>query len=130
MTQKAGCIKAWMGRARLLYEQLQPLEQAAEQLEDGCAYELMDNKRLQLRKLEYRARMESYDLLVSAKLTPREFTILQLHYIEYQSWNTIAERLNIGRRYALQVHVAALERLAEQADTLIGRALHKEVMAG
>jgi DNA-directed RNA polymerase specialized sigma subunit len=58
--------------------------------------------------------MELYDLLSGANLSPRQLTILTLHYLEYMSWTNISHKLHIERRYALQVHIAAIERLSEQ----------------
>ncbi|MDD2418536.1 MAG: hypothetical protein PHP68_05795, partial [Oscillospiraceae bacterium] len=51
-----------------------------------------------------------------ARLSPRQYTIMNLHYLQYYSWTKIADRLQIERRYALQVHIQAIERLSEQFE--------------
>jgi predicted DNA-binding protein YlxM (UPF0122 family) len=58
--------------------------------------------------------------LSKAKLTPRQFSILNLHYLQYESWTAISKRLHIDRRYALQIHIEALESLAAQLDGKLG----------
>ena len=55
-------------------------------------------------------------LLDDYQFTPRQYSILYLHYLNYRSWTQIAEILHIERRYALQIHKLALERLLEQIN--------------
>ena len=56
-------------------------------------------------------RMSSYDILQKAHLSPREYLVMHLHYLEYNSWTTIAKKLSISRRYTLQIHKRALNKI-------------------
>lgn len=117
MKKKVAEVRQWIGRAKKIYEQLCPYEQALEGLSDVCGIDPISRARDRLRSLESIARMELYEVLSKANLTPRQFSILNLHYLQYESWTRIAKRLNIDRRYALQVHIQAIERLAAQMDS-------------
>ena len=114
MTPQATAVRKWIGRARSIHDRLCPYEQAAKGLDGACGTDPILRERDRLRAQEAVARMELYEALAHSSLTPRQFTILNLHYLQYESWNRISVRLQIERRYALQVHTQAIERLASQ----------------
>lgn len=114
MTTKAMEIRQWLGRARQLNNKLQSYEEAADNLADSCGSERMHRECERLRLMEAAARMDIYEYFQNAALPPRQYTILCLHYLEYASWTRIAAKLNIERRYALQIHTQAVDQLCEQ----------------
>ncbi|MDD4414043.1 MAG: hypothetical protein PHR14_05740 [Oscillospiraceae bacterium] len=114
MTPNAAELRKWIGRALNIHDKLKPYEQAARGLGVACGTDIIFRERDRLRAQEETARMELCEMLAHAKLSPRQFTIINLHYLQYHSWNMIADRLQIERRYALQVHIQAIERLSEQ----------------
>ena len=116
MTQEATAIRLWIARAKTLHEKRTPYEEAAENLNGVCGADEIITERNRLRALEAVARMELYESLKTVTLTPRQFTVLNLHYLQYLSWTQIAETLHIERRYALQIHTQALERLVGQIN--------------
>lgn len=116
MKDKVTTVREWIGRAKRIYENLIGYEQALKSLEDVCGVEPIARRCEILRAQESAARMEIYEVLSKADLTPRQYSILNLHYLQYESWTRIADRLHIDRRYALKIHIQALERLAEQLD--------------
>lgn len=118
---QAMAIRQWIGRARGLNDRVQSYEEAANSLSEGCGGEPMCRERDRLRQLEATARLEIYDYLSGAVLTPRQYTVLYLHYLEYASWTRIAAKLNIERRYALQIHTQAVDQLCAQGGPLSSR---------
>ncbi|HBT65636.1 MAG TPA: hypothetical protein DEB10_13350 [Ruminococcaceae bacterium] len=116
MTARAAALRQWIGRAKKIHDKLYPYEQAVRNLDGACGIDSICRERDRLRAKEAAARLELYDLLTNAVLPPRQFTILNLHYLQYESWTAIANKLNIERRYALQIHLQAIERLASQRE--------------
>ena len=116
MKDKVSMVREWIGRAKRVYENLSECEQALKSLEDVCGVEPIARRCEILRAQESEARMEIYEVLSNADLTPRQYSVLNLHYLQYESWTRIADRLHIDRRYALKIHIQALERLAGQLD--------------
>ena len=120
MKKKVAAVRQWVGRAKKIYDQLCAYEQALEGLANVCGTEPILKKIYELRLLELNCKTELYEVLSKAKLTPRQFSILNLHYLQYESWTAISKRLHIDRRYALQIHIEALESLAAQLDGKLG----------
>ena len=52
------------------------------------------------------------DWLDAADLTPRQYTLLLLHYIEALPWLDVAARMHLCERYVYRLHREALDRLA------------------
>lgn len=120
MTSKEASVRQWIGRAKTIHDRLYPYEQALKGLNEACGTDYIRRECELLRSQEAVARMELYELLSHTELSPRQFTIINLHYLQYESWTCIANRLNIERRYALQVHIQAIERLASQLKIPLG----------
>ncbi|MDD3832654.1 MAG: hypothetical protein PHR24_04030 [Oscillospiraceae bacterium] len=116
MTPNAAELRKWIGRALALHNKLVPVEQAVEGLAGVWGNHVILRERDSLRTQEGIARMELNEMLSGARLSPRQYTIMNLHYLQYYSWTKIADRLQIERRYALQVHIQAIERLSEQFE--------------
>ncbi|MDD2417979.1 MAG: hypothetical protein PHP68_02945, partial [Oscillospiraceae bacterium] len=107
MTPNAAELRKWIGRALALHNKLVPVEQAVEGLAGVWGNHVILRERDSLRTQEGIARMELNEMLSGARLSPRQYTIMNLHYLQYYSWTKIADRLQIERRYALQVHIQA-----------------------
>lgn len=114
MTEQGWNVRRRIARAWRLRQQWEPYEAAAECLKKTDGGVPMKRHLEHLRSEEASARIEVQEMLDAAELTPRQYTVLHLHYLEYLSWSNIALRLHIERRYALQIHTQAIERMAAQ----------------
>ena len=114
MTNEAIGIRQHLNEARLLHQQLAPYEQAVRALGENAAAGTLHRVCDRLRRQEMGVRTSISGMLESAVLSPRQYTVIHLHYLQYQSWTKIADTLGIERRYALQLHTQAIERLASQ----------------
>lgn len=114
MTPKAEKLRKWLGRAKALHNQVSMYSSAETALQDGGTDAPIYEKLDKLRREEMIDRMEIYDYLKKSTLSVRQHEIINLHYLQYRSWNQIADRMQCRREYCLRVHKEAVERLAGQ----------------
>lgn len=107
-------VRQVLGSARAFYNIRLPYEQAAKSLRRGGERKRLSRENKRLKACETAARRKIKRILSNVDLSPRRLTVLQMHYLEYQSWKAISEKLNIERRYALQLHSQAIESIARQ----------------
>ena len=119
MKKKVAAVRQWVGRAKKIYDQLCAYEQALEGLANVCGTEPILKKIYELRLLELNCKMELYEVLSKAKLTPRQFSILNLHYLQYESWTAISKASH-QQEVCAEIHIEALESLAAQLDDKFG----------
>lgn len=114
MTDEAERLHQWLARGRRDYDLLVLYEQDAIRLNGACGTKKITDERDRLRVAVANSRMEVCELLDAAELKPQQFTVLHLHYIQYESWNRIADRMHIARRSAIALHNDGIERIARQ----------------
>lgn len=91
MTNEAEKIKNWLGRAKLTYEKLKLYEEAMDNLRSTCGTIRIGQERDRLQHQEKNLRKETEDFLNTAKLSPRQYSVLTLHYLEYEPYRRAAE---------------------------------------
>ena len=114
MTDEAERLHRWLAKGRQYYDQLALYENGVRRLNGACGTKKIADERDRLRVIVANSRMEVYELLNRAELKPNQFTVLNLHYIQYESWNQIAARMHIARRSAIALHNDGIERIAKQ----------------
>lgn len=76
--------------------------------------EALEEKRKELWGEQARARIEIYDHLKAASLSPRQMDVMMRHCVKCQSWTKISIDLKKQRRYLIRCHEQAIERLVSQ----------------
>ncbi|HIZ20674.1 MAG TPA: hypothetical protein H9674_07425 [Firmicutes bacterium] len=106
-------FRAWAGRAREYAKQAktgQRLRAGHTGKETGPALRAAG-----LREREEAARKEFGALLDGCPLPPQQWYVLYRHYLQYQSWTSMAQETGYSRRYLLLLHARGMESLLEWA---------------